>query len=270
MAFEDTIVDPLKNNMMHSNPKSSTNHSMALSAEENLVDQLVDQIQHKIATGEYRPGQKLKQVALANTFQVSRTPVRQALSQLAARGIVDQSQTGAVVKSQSSKDVRDIYRVRSEVEGLAAQLAAQWITDQQLVELRRIHERFVQAVTDLNRLRAESPADHAEASGYQAARREWVTSNSEFHAIIFQASCNAYLQKIIADLELGSSRGVIASSALGMYKHRMERNIAHHDAILAALEARDDMAARQTMAAHVVESGEFVASWLENQTHARS
>jgi len=256
--------------MVRNHRFTTTKGNMAFSAEDKLVDQLADQIQHKIATGEYLPGQKLKQVALANTFQVSRTPVRQALSQLAARGIVDQSQTGAVVKSQSSKDVRDIYRVRSEVEGLAAQLAAQWITDHQLIELRRIHERFVQAVTDLNRLRADSPAGHAETSAYQAARKEWVTTNSEFHAIIFQASCNAYLQKIIADLELGSSRGVIASSALGMYKHRMEKNIAHHEAILAALEARDDMAARQAMSAHVVESGEFVAAWLENQAHARS
>lgn len=242
---------------------------MAFPSEDKLVDQLIDQIQHKIATGEYRPGDKLNQVALASTFQVSRTPVRQALSQLAARGIVDQGRSGVVVKSQSSKDVRDIYRVRAEVEGLAAQLAAQWITDQQLIELRRIHERFVQAVTDLNRMRADSPSDHAETVGYQNARREWVSSNSDFHAIIFQASCNAYLQKIIADLELGSSRGVIASSALGMYKHRMERNIAHHDAILVALEARDDMAARQAMCAHVMESGEFVAAWLENQAHAR-
>ncbi|WP_447778170.1 GntR family transcriptional regulator [Variovorax boronicumulans] len=238
-------------------------------AEERLVDQLVDQIQHKIATGEYRPGQKLNQVALANAFQVSRTPVRQALTQLTARGILDQGQSGAVVKAQSSKEVRDIYRVRSEVEGLAAQLAAQWITDAQLIDLRKIHERFLQAVTDLNRIRADSPTDHADSSEYQAARKEWVTSNSEFHAVIFQASCNAYLQKIIADLALGSSRGVIASSALGMYKHRMERNIAHHEAILRALEARDDTAARQAMAAHVVESGEFVSAWLENQAHSR-
>ncbi|MET4579267.1 GntR family transcriptional regulator [Ottowia thiooxydans] len=242
---------------------------MALSTDEKLVNQLADQIQQKIVTGEYRPGEKLKQVALANTFQVSRTPIRQALSQLAARGIVDQSQTGAVVKSQSSKDVRDIYRVRSEVEGLAAQLAAQWITDQQLLELRKIHTRFVHAVTELSRLRAENPSGHTESAGYQAARQEWVSSNSEFHAIIFQASCNAFLGKIIADLQLGSARGRIASSALGMYKHRMERNIAHHEAILSALEAHDEIAARRAMAAHVDESGEFVATWMENQSQTQ-
>lgn len=241
---------------------------MMQQTEDKLVDHLVEQIQQKIVSGEFAPGQKLKQVALADLFQVSRTPVRQALSLLAARGVVDQEQSGVVVKSPSARDVRDKYRVRAEVEGLAAQLAAQWITDVQLFELRKIHERFVMAVTDLNRLRAEGGGQLVKSSEYESARKEWVATNSEFHAVIYKASCNPYLQKLISELQLGSSRGLIASSALGMYKHRMEKNITHHDAILAALEARDEMGSRKAMATHVLESGEFVAAWLENQTRA--
>jgi DNA-binding GntR family transcriptional regulator len=49
----------------------------------------------------------------------------------------------------------------------------------------------------------------------------------------------------------------------------MEKNITHHEAILAALEARDDLKARQAMATHVLESGEFVAAWIENQVRTR-
>ena len=75
--------------------------------------------------------------------------------------------------------------------------------------------------------------------------------------------------EVIADLQLGSSRGLIATSALGMYRHRMEKNIAHHAAILAALEARDEAAARQAMSTHILESGAFVAAWLENQARAQ-
>ena len=237
-------------------------------AEENLVDQLVEKIQQKIVSGEYAPGQKLRQAELASAFQVSRTPIRHALSLLAARGIVDQGNySGVMVKAPSAKDVRDMYRVRAEVEGLAAQLAAQWITDSQLAQLRRIHERFVQAVGELSRLRSlGQPGDGSPE--YQGARSEWVHTNSEFHTIIYGACANAYLQKMIEELQLGSSRGLIASSALGMYKHRMEKNIVHHDAILVALEARDELAARQAMATHVLESGEFVAAWLENQARS--
>lgn len=239
---------------------------MSNSAEDKLVDQLVEQIQQKIVSGEYVPGQKLKQVALATTFKVSRTPIRQALSQLIARGLVDQEQqSGVVVKAQTAKDVRDMYRVRADVEGLAAELAAHWITDAQLVELRKIHKRFVEAVSTLNRLRG-APDEAAALPEYDSAKREWVSTNSEFHAVIYKASCNPYLQKIIGDLQLGSSRGLIAASALGMYKHRMEKNILHHEEILSAMEARDDKRARAAMANHILESGEFVAAWLENNS----
>lgn len=236
-------------------------------AEDKLVDQLVKQIQQKIVSGEYVPGQKLKQVALASAFKVSRTPIRQALSHLVAKGLVYQEQqSGVVVKAQSAKDVRDMYRVRAEVEGLAVQLAAHWITDEQLIELRRIHERFVEAVSTLNRLRTTNGVEAAASHEYETARNDWVTSNSDFHAVIYKASCNPYLQKIIGDLQLGSSRGLIAASALGMYKHRMEMNIVHHAEILAALEARADTQARTAMAKHILESGEFVAAWIENQS----
>ena len=229
---------------------------------DNLVDQLVEQIQKKIASGEYAPGQKLRQAALATAFQVSRTPVRQALSQLAARGIVDESAaTGVVVKAHSPKDVRDVYRVRAEIEGLAAELAAHWITDEQLLSLRQIHDRFVNAVSSLYQ---SAHGDTARA-GYDAVRKEWVATNAEFHAVINRASCNEYVNRIIGELHHGTTRGVVAASALGMYRHRMERNIAHHEAVLQALEARDPMNARAAMSMHVLESGEFVAAWLENQ-----
>jgi DNA-binding GntR family transcriptional regulator len=232
----------------------------------NLVDQLVDHIQTKIAAGEYAPGQKLRQAALASTFKVSRTPIRQALSQLVALGLVDDdSASGVIVKSQTPKEVRDIYRVRAEIEGLAAELAAQWITDRELHDLREIHEKFVRAVSLLHEAARDQRSMHAE---HEAVRKAWIASNGEFHAVINRASCNEYVQRIIADLHLGSTRGLVATSALGMYRHRMEKNIAHHHSIIAALEARDPGMAKSTMMAHVIESGEFVASWLEIQTRA--
>lgn len=242
---------------------------MSGSTEANLVEQVMQRIQKKIMSGEYAPGQKLRQEALAADFQVSRTPIRQALSQLVAQGLVDQEgQAGVVVKGLSPKDVRDIYRVRAEVEGLAAELASHWITDPQLVKLKEIHEGFVNAVLALNRLRNDENVNESERAEYEAAKKAWVASNSEFHEVIYRASCNAYLRKIIGDLHLGSSRGVIAASALGMYKHRMEKNIVHHAEILAAMEARDAIRAREAMVKHVLESGEFVAAWLENQAHS--
>ena len=238
-------------------------------ADETLVAQLVERIQRKILTGEYRPGQRLKQVALAEEFQVSRTPIRHALSLLEARGLLDGAQGNSpVVRGLTAKDARDMYRVRAEVEGLAAELAAEWITDAELVELRRLHERFVQAVSSLQGLRGEMAHDIS-AQDQEAIQQEWVASNGAFHAVIYRASGNEHLQRVIADLRLGASGGLMAMSAFGMYRHRMEKNILHHEAILRAFEARDPARAREAMATHVLESGEFVAAWIEKQA-ARS
>lgn len=234
-------------------------------ADETLVAQLVERIQRKILTGEYRPGQRLKQVALAEEFQVSRTPIRHALSLLEARGLLDGAQGNSpVVRGLTAKDARDMYRVRAEVEGLAAELAAEWITDAELVELRRLHERFVEAVSSLHGLRGETAHD-VSLQQQAAIQEEWVASNGAFHAVIYRACGNQHLQRVIADLRLGASGGLMAMSAFGMYRHRMEKNILHHEAILRAFEARDPARAREAMATHVLESGEFVAAWIEKQ-----
>lgn len=242
---------------------------MKISDNVNLVELLYKQIQNRILSGEYPPGYKLRQEALASEFQVSRTPIREALSQLAAKGIIHyQPQTGAVVRRQSSKEVREIYRVRAEVEGLASQLAAQWITDDQLALLRKVHERFVSAVQVLSEVRSGSDQETAQSSeAIQAAREDWISLNAEFHSIIYNASNNACLQRIISDLHVSYTRNVQSASALGMYKHRMENNIRHHEDILLALEHRNPQEAREAMARHIIESGEFVASWLDNQNH---
>jgi DNA-binding GntR family transcriptional regulator len=234
---------------------------------ENLVDQLYKQIQERILSGQYPPGHKLRQEALANEFQVSRTPIREALSQLAAKGVIAYyPQTGAVVKHQSSKEMREIYHVRAQVEGFAAECAAQWITDDELNRLRNVHERFVDAVRALNTYRSTPGAEDRESStATQEVKDAWIESNAEFHAIIYTASNNACLQRIINDLHLSYTRNVQSASALGMYKHRMENNIRHHQEVLTALEQRNPKQAREAMARHILESGEFIAGWLDNQ-----
>ncbi|AUL47466.1 hypothetical protein BBB39_11420 [Bordetella trematum] len=233
-----------------------------------LVTELASQISEGILNGRYPPNSRLRQEALAAEFGVSRTPVREALSQLEAKGLVVQrKRLGAVVCAPSIRDVRENYQVRSEVEGLAAELAATWITDAQLQQLREIHERFHAAVLSLNNIAmaAGQPADEAAAA---QALNQWIQSNGEFHALIYDASHNACLQRIIRELHLGYTRNILATTAMGMYRHRMEQTIAHHMEILKALSQRDPQAARAAMRRHILESGEFVVAWLS--THAEA
>src|SRR5579862_5381135 len=120
------------------------------SSETKLVNQIVERIHAKIALGEYSPGDRLRQELLAEEFNVSRTPIREALRLLEAKGVISQEHRhSAVIRGPSTREVRETYQVRAELEGLAAELAVQWISDNQLQDLLAIHDRFVRAVKDL-------------------------------------------------------------------------------------------------------------------------
>jgi DNA-binding GntR family transcriptional regulator len=236
--------------------------------ESKLVSDLADRIHENIASGAYAPGKKLRQEALAREFNVSRTPIREALMQLEAKGIISQKQRqGAVIRKPSSRDIREIYAVRAELEGLAAQLAANWITDQQLVRLHAIHEQFSLAVKQLCEGRSSVASKSSKGTATQKnALKNWVNTNAEFHALIYEASNNHHLIRTIDDLRTGFTKSILVPSALGMYRHRMQQNIVHHEEILAALEHRRPAEARAAMAKHIMESCDFVVAWFERQS----
>src|SRR5688500_5970879 len=91
-----------------------------------LVSSIADEIRAGIMTGRFSLGSRLRQNSLASEFGVSRTPIREALRWLHAEGVVDLvPNRGAVVRGLTPRELRDAYRVRAELEGLAAELATQ-------------------------------------------------------------------------------------------------------------------------------------------------
>jgi DNA-binding GntR family transcriptional regulator len=234
-----------------------------------LIEELANKIQAKIFSGEFAPGTRLKQELLAQEFDVSRTPIREALSRLEAKGIVSQAQhRSAVVRAPSSREISEMYQVRAELEGLAAQLCARWITDQQLAELRISHDEFVQAVKDLRERDAEqrAKASRADPKWFEHAAERWIEMNAKFHKTINEASNNRFLARTVLDVTSGYARSVMLSSALGMNSFRIESNISHHERILKALEEREPARARRAMVDHILESSEFVIASFANLT----
>ncbi len=220
-----------------------------------LVSKLTKAIAAQIASGHYTQGDKLGQEALAREFKVSRTPVREALSQLAAYGLVLQTpQQGVVVRPITSKQIRDAYQVRAELEGLGALLAAEWITDRQLEELKDAEKKFARAVT-------AQPKGIAEQA---AVNEAWVSSNELFHNIILDASNNRKLKESVARLHQGFTRPIMMMAA-GMDKRRMRENVEQHTAIYECLRRRDGEAARNAMVHHIHRAGELAAIWIEER-----
>jgi DNA-binding GntR family transcriptional regulator len=232
---------------------------MATSAEK-LVGSLAERISAKILAGEYPPGSRLRQEALAEEFAVSRTPIREALRQLEVKGVIQHvPNQGAIVLAPNARDIREAYQVRAELEGLAISLAVEWITDEQIERMRNAQKRFAATVEKLT-----VSARMSNAKAHLKNVPNWVESNDEFHGVVIEASGNRRLRQLIRDLHLGFTRSVMLS-ALTMDGRRMRENVAQHDAILSAVTRHDAIEARKEMTHHILRSGELIVWWLESQ-----
>ena len=227
-------------------------------ADASLVDRLAATIQARVLSGEIVRGTRLPQEALAAEFGVSRTPVREALRKLQAAGVVEVlPNRGAVVRGPSAREIRESYEVRTELEGLAAELATARIADADLLRLREAEELFRTSVGQLvarpGRGAADAPWDEHD---------DWVRANDRFHQAILDAAGNRRLAEVLGDLRRSFPRE-LTWSALSANSRRLEDNVLQHGAILEAIERRDGEAAREHMVAHIRTAGELVLHYFE-------
>ena len=108
-------------------------------------------ISEQIISGQFKPGTRLDERELAQQFNVSRTPVREALRQLAARGLTQLlPMRGVVVMEISVKDLTEILHANCELEAMCARLAAESMTTMEKTELKYIHDRTNEFVAEGN------------------------------------------------------------------------------------------------------------------------
>ena len=191
---------------------------------EALVDELAIKIQSRILAGEYVGDEWLRQDALATEFGVSRTPVREALRKLEASGSLTLvPHRGARVRWPTPRETREAYQVRAELEGLAAELAAEAIVDRELDRLREAQGVFREAADAF--LAKPDAAD---------ARERWQTANDLFHSVIHAASRNRRLAKTVEELHLRFPRN-LTWAALQGDSRLMWENVSTHEAVLEAI-----------------------------------
>jgi DNA-binding GntR family transcriptional regulator len=223
-----------------------------------LVDRLAAAIHSRVLSGEIPTGTRLRQETLAAEFGVSRTPVREALRKLQSAGIVEVApRRGALVRAPTSRDVREAYQVRAELEGLAAELAVTLIRDEQLDRLRESERHFRHAIDDVIEARRSGRPPQP-----WSAESEWERANDVFHQVIQDAAGNRQLLAAIAHLHQTFPRH-LTWAALSTSSHLLAENIEQHHRILAAIERRDPARARREMAAHVRAAGTLVALLVE-------
>ncbi|QSB15885.1 GntR family transcriptional regulator [Natronosporangium hydrolyticum] len=234
-----------------------------------LVDATASAIRTRIMSGEIPIGAQLRQAELAKLLGVSRTPVREALRQLQAGGLIEVvPHRGAVVRVPAPWEVREAYEVRAELEGLACERAVNRITAEVLDELREanILLRRTEHAAIATATRGANPGSdvggQAHGDGLTSSTN---AANDRFHTLIHQAAGSDWLARVIREINEAFPRNVSALVLDDNPRHR-DDNFHEHERIIEALAADDGERARREMQAHVVSAGEQLARWYERRS----
>lgn len=208
---------------------------------ETLADRIADRLKRLIVTGEIKPGQKLVEKDIATAFNVSRTPLREALSRLVADGLADGiPYRGIFVRQITLRQVQEIYELRIAIEGLAAMLAAERGDPQRL-------EALAELLAAMDR----------EQAGDDSAELKLL--NERFHRGIAVASGNALLVGRLDELWtwVTLSRTTVWSAT-----GRGQTSRDEHHAVFEAIRARDPDRARALAEEHVRRSWDNVKPFV--------
>ncbi len=177
--------------------------------------------------GTYRPGDRLVESELADRFGVSRTPIREALQRLETQSLLARDGRSLVVASLDHNQLAELYVVRSELEALAARLAARHATEEEV--------RLLGEMVEEDKTRVGDPVALAR-------------SNRRFHRQVHLASHNRYL---VQQLDLVyRSMALMATTSLAA-AGRSEVAVAEHDAVVKAISVGDGEAAYLALKGHI-------------------
>ncbi|WP_424931848.1 GntR family transcriptional regulator [Amaricoccus macauensis] len=181
----------------------------------------------EVRAGRLNPGDRLRETELAERLGVSRTPIREAIRQLEADGIVTHvPRQGATVRSLDYAEVMELYEMRAVLEGTAARLAARAASDIEIEELFAMN-------IELER-RGNTP--------------EAFVLNRQFHGALLDAAKNRFLARSMASLH--KALMILGPTTL-TEAERAEKAVEEHYGVLEAIRARDGGLAEAAMRAHI-------------------
>ena len=208
-------------------------------------NQLAQQLEEMIFSGQLRPGEKIEEAMIAAQFGVSRTPVREAIQRLVATGMVEvRRRKGTIVTQLTMPRLIGMIEMMAEMDILAARLAARRATPEERDRVRDILERARSSVGD---------------------QLAYTRLNREFHWALYAATHNHYLE----DVALRTWK------VLQPYRNfrldqpgRRKSSLAEHESIYEAIRTSDGDLAAQKMASHVKVGGVIADFVFSLPTHS--
>ena len=199
-----------------------------------------------ILRGRLLPGVRLDEQELAQQFGVSRTPVREALGQLAATGLVEQRpRRGVIVAVISPLRLQEMFAVMAELEASAARLAATAMTAEERQGLDAFHRA------------SQSAVHHGRIDEYERC-------NQEFHSRLYAGCHNGYLRDL-----LNATRARVAPFRRAQFNllGRLAASWREHDAVVSAILRGDGEGAARAMREHLTTVSGAAAEYVAIQTH---
>jgi DNA-binding GntR family transcriptional regulator len=195
-----------------------------------ITDRIQKSLAEQIISGALAPGQKLEEKALASSFGVSRTPIREAMRELSARGLVELvPRRGVVVATIGIERLADMLTAECELEALCAKLAAQQMTALERGQLKELHAHGRELVKGQD-------------------ETDYLVLNHKFHDLI----CSSVHNKTLADItrDLRERLGPFRQSQPGQTGARLARSFEEHGLIVEAIMNNNAEAAYEAMRSH--------------------
>ncbi len=210
-----------------------------------LRELVFESLREAIISGLLPPSERLMEIQLAEEMGVSRTPVREAIRKLELEGLVVMiPRKGAYVAGMSIKDIVDVFEIRGALEGLAAELASERATDEELETMERYLVKISEEIEsgDLSKV---------------------VETDTDFHTLIYKASRNSRLSQIINNLREQIQRFRTTSLS---FPGRMKIALEEHRKIVEAVSSRDGELARRLAQEHIENAENTMMGMIQHDT----
>ena len=199
------------------------------------ADKIAETLKQQVFSGEYKDGERLDELKLAEQFCVSRTPIREALQVLVSSGMAEQiPRRGVFVRQPGPVELMEMFETMAELEAACGRFAAIRITDAALSQIVAARDNCQRAVTELDLGR-------------------YYDDNEIFHQIIYRSAANSYLEKQALQLQ---NRLKPYRKVQLRFRGRLDQSMAEHIAIVEALQSGDGEQAAKALRSHVAIQGE--------------
>ena len=199
------------------------------------ADRIAESLEQLVFRGDYKDGQRLDEIKLAAKFNVSRTPIREALQRLVLSGLAEQlPRRGVFIRQPGPIELMEMFETMAELEAACGRFAATRMTDEGLERLVVANERCKEAVERNNVV-------------------DYYDENEIFHKEIYRGSTNAFLERQTLHLQ---NRLKPYCRVQLRFRGRMLESLQEHEVIVDALQKGDVDGAEKIIKCHVTIQGE--------------